>query len=75
MSADPAANVGKGAPKIEPPHPSKPIMRRPGADLEEKHEPRGTSSAKPQTREKRSEASEIALDQCRDREADVQRWK
>jgi hypothetical protein len=42
MSADPATNVGKGAYKIEPPHLSNPIMRRLSADLEEKHEPRGT---------------------------------
>ena len=29
MSADPADLIGKDAPKIEPPHPSNPIMRRP----------------------------------------------
>ena len=40
MSAVPAANHGKGARQIEPPHPSYPIMRRLGADLEEKQEPR-----------------------------------
>jgi hypothetical protein len=33
--------IGKGARKIEPPYPSKPIMRRPGAHLEEKREPCG----------------------------------
>src|SRR6266699_3812823 len=31
---------GKAVPEIVPPHPSHPIMRRPGADLEEKPEPR-----------------------------------
>jgi hypothetical protein len=31
---------GKGAREIEPPYPSHPIMRRRGADLEEKREPR-----------------------------------
>ena len=36
---------GKGARKIVPPHPSHPIMRRLGADLEEKQEPRGALAA------------------------------
>ena len=33
-------NSGKGAPKVVPPHPSHPIMRRLSADLEENQEPR-----------------------------------
>ena len=36
---------GKEAGKIEPLHPSYPIMRRPRVDLEEKHEPRAATSA------------------------------
>ena len=36
----------KGAQKIEPLHPSYPIMRRPHADLEEKHELRGDTSTR-----------------------------
>jgi hypothetical protein len=53
-----------------PPHPSKPIMRRPRADLEEKHEPPGTLSAnaEPNAGEKRNEVNKIAFDECRDRE-------
>ena len=43
--ADPAALGGKEAGKIEPLHPSYPIMRRPRVDLEEKHEPRAATSA------------------------------
>ncbi len=39
QSAHPAADV-RGAPKIVPPHPSHPIMRRLSADLEEKQGPR-----------------------------------
>jgi hypothetical protein len=39
---------GKGARKIAPLHPSHPIVRRPGADLEEKREPRVASSAEAQ---------------------------
>jgi hypothetical protein len=39
--------IGKDAPKIEPPHPSKPIMGPPHADLEEKHEPPGRSLPTP----------------------------
>ena len=44
-AADPAALGGKEAGKIEPLHPSYPIMRRPRVDLEEKHEPRAATSA------------------------------
>ena len=46
-SADPVADQisGKGARKIVPPHPSYPIMRRLGADLEEKREPRVAAAA------------------------------
>jgi hypothetical protein len=33
--------IGKGTSRIEPPHTSKPIMRPPRADLEEKREPPG----------------------------------
>jgi hypothetical protein len=39
-AAHPAALGGKEAGRIEPLHSSYPIMRRPGVDLEEKHEPR-----------------------------------
>jgi hypothetical protein len=39
---------GKGAEQIVPPHPSHPIMRRLGSDLEEKPEPRVASSAEAQ---------------------------
>src|SRR6516162_694523 len=41
---------GKGARQIGPPHPSHPIMRRPGADLEEKREPRVTGKPTRSTR-------------------------
>src|SRR5215213_8872699 len=44
-AADSAALGGKEAGKIEPLHPSYPIMRRPRVDLEEKHEPRAATSA------------------------------
>src|SRR5271167_574187 len=56
--------IGKDAPKIEPPHPSNPIMRRPGADLEEKHEPPGTLSGKaePNAKEKRNEVRLLLTD-------------
>jgi hypothetical protein len=47
--------IGKDAPKIEPRHPSNPIMRRLRADLEEKHEPPGTLSAKAEPNRKKSE--------------------
>jgi len=47
--------IGKDAPKIEPPHPSNLFMRRPGADLEEKHEPLGRYLAKPNRTRKKSE--------------------
>jgi hypothetical protein len=39
---------GKGARKIVPPHPSHPIMRGLGADLEEKQEPCVASLAEAQ---------------------------
>ena len=39
---------GKAVRKIVPPHPSHPIMGWPGANLEEKHEPRGVSVAEAQ---------------------------
>ena len=39
---------GEGAVKIVPPHPSHPIMRWLGANLEEKQEPRGASVAEAQ---------------------------
>src|SRR5271166_1745026 len=46
------------------------------ADLEEKQEPRGTLSANadPNAGERRREVSKIALDEWRDREADVRSW-
>src|SRR3984893_5070375 len=45
-SADPAVLCGKGAQKIEPLHPSHPIMRRLSANLEEKQEPRVATSVR-----------------------------
>ena|SRR5579862_5623555 len=50
-------------------------MRRPSADLEEKQEPLGTPSAiaEPNLRRQSNEVSKIDLDECRDREADIQR--
>jgi hypothetical protein len=46
--ATPGPIRGKGVRKIVPPHPSHLIMRRFGADLEEKQEPRGASVAEAQ---------------------------
>ena len=48
MTADLPLISGKAVRYIVPPHPSHPIMRRPGANLEEKHEPRGVSVAEAQ---------------------------
>ena len=54
--------IGKGAPKIETPHPSKPTMRRSRADLEEKRELLGRHLPTPrQTREKKRNEVRLLL--------------